>query len=437
MRSDLAALDTPTLTRCLRECAGEERDRQVDFLRYLDAFDAREAWREAGHGSRWQYCLGELHLREGAAGRRIGAMRVLRRFPRLEAPLRDGRLGLTTVVTLRPVLTDGNLDEVVERAAFKTDEETRELVAALSPRPAPQEGIRRLAGPCASPSAPALALAAPVPAPALGLLPLAPSQGGEPAGGDRAPTIAPAVEPEAVPLPAPSPVRAPEPAPRAAPLARPARPAEVEPVTADTWSMRVTLDRQLKADLDALRGLLSHKFPDGNLAAVLGEALRCAIEKHGKRRGAVQPARPRSSAATAPAAPAVPSAEASSVPTPAASAGPGGQPPDAEPPPRVAPPPRAPRPPVPLAVRRAVWERDGGRCTYVSADGRRCGSTWQLEFDHVDPAARGGPSTVENTRLRCKLCRERHKQHYAERLLMPRRRVEGLSRKGSSVADAA
>jgi hypothetical protein len=27
--------------------------------------------------------------------------------------------------------------------------------------------------------------------------------------------------------------------------------------------------------------------------------------------------------------------------------------------------------------------------------------------------------------------------HYAERLLMPRRRVEGLSRKGSSVADAA
>jgi hypothetical protein len=168
MRADPASLDTPTLTRCLRASAGEERDRQGDFLLYLDAFDAREAWREAGHGSLWQYCLSDLHLREGAAGRRIGAMRVLRRFPRLEAPLRDGRLGLTTVVTLRPVLTDGNLDEVVERAAFKTDEETRELVVALAPRPASREGIRRLA----VPSAPA-----PAPAPALALLPLAPGAG--------------------------------------------------------------------------------------------------------------------------------------------------------------------------------------------------------------------------------------------------------------------
>jgi hypothetical protein len=92
----------------------------------------------------WRFCLSELRLREGAAGRRIGAMRVLRELPALEAPLRDGRLSLTTVVTLRPVLTAENLDEIVARAAFKTDEETRHLVASLLPRPAPKEGFRRL-----------------------------------------------------------------------------------------------------------------------------------------------------------------------------------------------------------------------------------------------------------------------------------------------------
>jgi hypothetical protein len=146
MHANPSSLDTRELIACLHQSAGEERDRQVDFLRYLDPFDAREAWREAGHGSLWQYCLRELSLREGAAGRRIGAMRVLREYPRLEGPLRDGRLSLTSAVTLRPVLTRENLDEMVARAAFKTDEETRHLVASLLPRPPPREGIRRCPG---------------------------------------------------------------------------------------------------------------------------------------------------------------------------------------------------------------------------------------------------------------------------------------------------
>src|SRR5512142_806913 len=155
MHANPASLDSTTLAACLRATAGEERDRQVDFLRYLDAFDAREAFRDAGFASLWEYCLKELALREGAAGRRIGAMRVLRAFPRLEAPLRDGRLSLTTVVTLRPVLSEESLDEVVARAAYKTDEETRHLVATLQPRTAPREGLRKLSEP-----APALPAAA-------------------------------------------------------------------------------------------------------------------------------------------------------------------------------------------------------------------------------------------------------------------------------------
>jgi hypothetical protein len=62
--------------------------------------------------------------------------------------------------------------------------------------------------------------------------------------------------------------------------------AEVRPVAEDRWSLRVTLDGAAKADLDALRTLLSHKIPDGELGAVVREAIRCALEKHGKRRGA-------------------------------------------------------------------------------------------------------------------------------------------------------
>jgi 5-methylcytosine-specific restriction endonuclease McrA len=57
---------------------------------------------------------------------------------------------------------------------------------------------------------------------------------------------------------------------------------------------------------------------------------------------------------------------------------------------------------VPSHVRRAVWERDGGRCTSVSPSGHRCGARGLLEFDHIVPVARGGASTVENVRLRCR-----------------------------------
>jgi 5-methylcytosine-specific restriction endonuclease McrA len=53
-------------------------------------------------------------------------------------------------------------------------------------------------------------------------------------------------------------------------------------------------------------------------------------------------------------------------------------------------------------VRRQVWKRDGGRCAWVGPDGRRCESRWQLEYDHVHPAALGGAATVDNGRLLCR-----------------------------------
>ena len=66
---------------------------------------------------------------------------------------------------------------------------------------------------------------------------------------------------------------------------------------------------------------------------------------------------------------------------------------------------------VPAEVRAQVWQRDGGCCTFVSDAGRRCECRDQLELDHVTPVARGGRSTVDNVRLRCRA----HNQLEAER----------------------
>lgn len=56
---------------------------------------------------------------------------------------------------------------------------------------------------------------------------------------------------------------------------------------------------------------------------------------------------------------------------------------------------------VPAAVRQAVCQRDGGRCTFVGPDGTRCNSEWHLQFDHEAPVAMGGSTTVDNLRLLC------------------------------------
>ena len=65
---------------------------------------------------------------------------------------------------------------------------------------------------------------------------------------------------------------------------------------------------------------------------------------------------------------------------------------------------------IPAAVRRQVWQRDGGRCSYVDPrTGRRCASRHLLEIDHRVPYACGGSAERANLRL---LCAARHRQRH-------------------------
>jgi 5-methylcytosine-specific restriction endonuclease McrA len=65
---------------------------------------------------------------------------------------------------------------------------------------------------------------------------------------------------------------------------------------------------------------------------------------------------------------------------------------------------------IPTHVKRAVWQRDGGQCTFKSESGRRCEARRGLEFDHAREFARGGEASVDGIRLRCR----GHNQYTAE-----------------------
>jgi hypothetical protein len=53
-------------------------------------------------------------------------------------------------------------------------------------------------------------------------------------------------------------------------------------------------------------------------------------------------------------------------------------------------------------LRRAVWARDGARCSYVGTTGARCLARRFLELDHIRPRALGGGDTLGNLRLLCR-----------------------------------
>jgi hypothetical protein len=135
----------------------------------------------------------------------------------------------------------------------------------------------------------------------------------------------------------------------------------VEPKTVDRSRIHLTVSRAFLRKLEAARDALSHSHPGASEEEILAAGLDLLLKRHAKRRGLVK--HPRK----APAAPR--------------------QVPDRY---------------VPAHVRREVWKRDGGRCQWPLESGGICGSTHQVELDHIQPVAKGGPSTAENVRCACK-----------------------------------
>ncbi|MCO6431411.1 MAG: HNH endonuclease [Deltaproteobacteria bacterium] len=67
---------------------------------------------------------------------------------------------------------------------------------------------------------------------------------------------------------------------------------------------------------------------------------------------------------------------------------------------------------IPKSVRVEVGRRDGGQCTFVAEDGKRCTERHGLEIDHVMPYGLGGGNERENLRLLCRA----HNRLMAERV---------------------
>jgi len=150
---------------------------------------------------------------------------------------------------------------------------------------------------------------------------------------------------------------------------REGRRAVIAPLAEETFKFQFTASRACHDKLRQAQDLLRHRIPDGDVATIFERALDVLIDQVKKERFAVgRKARQ------------VPDADASCSRH------------------------------IPDSIKREVFERDGGRCTYTDERGRRCAETGLLEFDHVDGFARTHLHRPDRIRLLCRA----HNQQAAE-----------------------
>jgi hypothetical protein len=358
----------------LKALLRKEQAAMADFLVALAGFDHRRGWEALGHANLFAFIRSELGLSPAPTYWRQEAARLLQRFPDLEIPLRQGQLCLSTMGELAKVLTEENREAVLPRFLGISTREAREIVAELQPRESPpMRTVVRLVVPARREEAGPALPATPISSAAIGSA----TPAGQPAR-----SAAKDTDPESLGT-SKTPVAPP---PRVEP-----RRDEVDPLTGELSRLSTTVTRRFLAKLKTARSGLSHAIPGATTEQVLEVALDLLLEKQARARGQVK--KPRSAATTM----------APSVTT---------KPPVAEPPlTLIAPDPDSaapnhrrtgPRKAIPAAVKRAVWERDAGRCSWPLDGGGVCGSTHRLELDHIVPWGRWGGETVDDLRVVCR-----------------------------------
>ena len=394
----LAHVSDAVLLRQLADLVSRDHAATANLLAHMAEVDSRRLYLPRGHSSMFTYCVQELHLSEDAAYKRIQAARAARQFTLLFSAVAEGKVHLAAVCMLAPHLTAENVEDLVEAATHRKKSEIEVLLARRFPVSGARSGMT------------ATIRAIPQLAPGQagdvshnqaerdgGLLFAEPALGskGEVSASCHTPARDEAADQTERPagpaeISVPHSQLAPGQPQRSDPAASPSRP-EI-PASPERYLVRVPISKKTHDKLRRAQALLSHSVPSGDVAQVLDRALDALISQLERRKAALV-SRPRRAESRRRS-----SSERARFETPSQAT-----------PNRT----EAPRPRhIPAHVRRAVWQRDLGQCTFVSPSDHRCTARRFLEYDHIEPVARGGRATVAGMRLRCRA----HNQYEAERI---------------------
>jgi hypothetical protein len=204
-------------------------------------------------------------------------------------------------------------------------------------------------------------------------------------------------------------------------LKKSSNPAQVQEktrqVTEQLTELKILLDENAMEKLNRLRGLLAHKKPGASYGEIICEALDLAIGKlepkkpkakdfvkasFSATKGIVRQQSPRGVTLSSKIKPYEDFTKVSSVPLSKGLGGPNSKNKKAlsSSPKGIKPQQSKKRVALSSAVKKIVWQRDGGLCV-------KCGSQHALEYDHVKPFSFGGSDAPENIFLKCRSCNQR------------------------------
>jgi hypothetical protein len=325
-RRPLHAIPDDELLRRLADLLRQSRRTEADLVAHIAEVEERRLYAREASASMFAYCTEVLHLSEAEAYLRIATARASREHPVLLEMLADGRLHLSGAGKLVPHLNKDNAGVLLARASHKTKQQILELIAEIFPRPDALTVVRKLPErrPTASGEAPLLPV---------GRVPASPRVEGLEAaapGPQLRPDRVPTAQPESPPVGAGTGT---ELRPDAVASLRHAPPPVAEPLAPGRYRFQFTGSATLKGKLERLQALMRSRGSDGDLAAIIEAAVTEKLERLEAKRFAQTsvPRRTLKQTATAP---------------------------------------RSRH--IPAAVRRAVVERDGKRCRFADAQGRRC-----------------------------------------------------------------
>ena len=148
----------------------------------------------------------------------------------------------------------------------------------------------------------------------------------------------------------------------------------VRPQKDESVRLEITFTKDEFEELNKAKSLMSHIVHNGSWAEVISVMARKFNEsKLGKSSGSLRP--PLGSATEAVGS----KSKTVSAPSPITK-----------------------RPHISVHLKRKLYADAQGCCQYQSPDGKRCGSKFQVQIDHVTPVTWGGKSSAENLRLLCR-----------------------------------
>ena len=302
---NLANLNDKELLARTHEVINEERKMTVKVLWHLRELERRQVFAARGFSSLFDFCVQALGFSEGAASRRIRAMRLSREVPGLAKALEGGQASLTTASYLQSFLQQ---EKRLNQKVYSTEEKEALLKAIENKTKTQCERLFFAISPAA---------------------------------------------------------------------ALPKERARV--ISEELTELRFHADQALMDKIERIRGLLAHKIPNAGYQDLIGymaDVALARLEDPGKKKKPVDEGMEMAANAALLRSPENGTSQHRTQDW------------------RY----------IPVVLRRFIWKRDQGQCTYVDAETqRKCRSRYGVEFDHVVPLAQGGTTCAENLRLLCRV----------------------------------